>query len=84
MQRSSFIPNRTWLIYRSRGPGCPNHLVTRHSPILLAILLAKYRRIFTREFAGKMEQNIGMFAGNWEILHLYNACDSFSYIFANT
>ena len=28
MQRSSFIPNRTWLNNRSRAPGCPNHLVT--------------------------------------------------------
>ena len=28
MQRSSFIPNLTWLKKRSRGPGCPNHLVT--------------------------------------------------------
>ena len=27
MQRSSFIPNRTWLNKRSRAPGCPNHLV---------------------------------------------------------
>ena len=26
MQRSSFIPNRTWLNKRSRALGCPNHL----------------------------------------------------------
>ena len=28
MQRSSFIPNRTWLKKRSRGPAYTSHLVT--------------------------------------------------------
>ena len=31
-----------------------------------------------------MEQNIGVLAGNWEILHIYGAHDSFRHNFTNT
>ena len=38
---------------------------------------SKISKNFEREIVGKTEQNIGVFTGNWEILHLYGARDSF-------
>ena len=52
--------------FRKNSETLPPPHPIRHSLISLASLLAKYRRISKR--AGKTEQNIGMFAGNREII----------------
>ena len=48
MQRSSFIPNRTWLNKLSRAPAYTSHLVDGHRACRVQLTIVCFKKIYNQ------------------------------------